>query len=69
MLKLFFESDKIVLSKYNIFVENKGYNSGLFLLNVSRLVNKISFSITYLIDSINLWHDRLVNVDFFYIKN
>ncbi|GMQ08605.1 hypothetical protein CsSME_00052258 [Camellia sinensis var. sinensis] len=54
--KLVFESDKFVLSKGGIFV-GKGYMyQGMFKLNV---INNASIS-AYIVNSLSLWHARLV---------
>ena len=51
-IKVSFESDKIVMTKNNIFV-GKGYcNQGLFVLIVSETTNASSSA--YLLDSVNL---------------
>lgn len=68
-VKIVIEYDKIILTENGVFV-GKGYcNQGLFLLNVSVVVNgNTSTSFAYLVDSIDLWHDRLGHVNFNYIK-
>lgn len=68
-VKIVFESDQIVLTKNGLFV-GKGYcNQGLFLLNVSEVINgNASTSSAYLVDSVDLWHGRLGHVNFTYIK-
>ena len=64
-----FDSDKIVLTKNDVFI-GKGYcNQGLLMLNVSEIVNnKTSSSPTYIVDSCDIWHSRLGHVNFSYIK-
>ncbi|KAK0602226.1 hypothetical protein LWI29_031517 [Acer saccharum] len=60
--KLVFESDNFVLTKGGVFV-GKGYlYEGMFKLNV---INKISSSSAYVIDSctLSLWHNRLGHVN------
>ena len=50
-VKISFESDKTVMTKNNIFV-GKGYcDQGLFVLNVSEVINENASSSVYLIDS------------------
>lgn len=68
-VKIVIEYDKIVLTENGVFV-GKGYcNQGLFLLNVSIVVNgNTSTSSAYLVDFTDLWHDRFGYVDFNYIK-
>ena len=68
-VKIMFDSDKIVLTKNNAFV-GKGYcNQGLFMLNVSQIMNnKASFSFVYIVDSCDVWHGILRHVNFPYIK-
>ena len=67
-VKVSFESDKIVMTKNNIFL-GKGYcNQGLFVLNVSDVINENASSSAYLIDSIDLWHARLGHVSVSYIN-
>jgi hypothetical protein len=49
-----FESDKIILTKKNIFV-GKGYcDQGLFILNISEIINYKASSFAYLIDSYDI---------------
>ena len=53
-IKISFESDKIVMTKNNIFL-GKGYcDQGLFILNVSEVINKNVSSSAYLIDSYDI---------------
>ena len=54
-VKISFESDKIIMTKNNVFV-GKGYcDQGLFVLNVSEVINENASSSTYLIDSYDIW--------------
>ena len=61
-----FESDRVVLSKNRMYVGNGYVNDGLFKLNVMTLKPKINneanFS-AYLLESSNLWHDRLGHIN------
>ena len=67
--RLVFESDKVILSKYGMFV-GKGYVvNGMFKLNVmtvkpKNINNKASTSFVYLLESSILWHGRLGHVNF-----
>ncbi|KAK7287237.1 hypothetical protein RIF29_00393 [Crotalaria pallida] len=66
-VKVTFESDKIVMTKNNVFV-GKGYcDQGLFVLNIDNM-NEIVSSSVYLIDSYDMWHARLGHVSLNYIK-
>ena len=58
-----------MLTKNDAFVR-KGYcNQGLFMLNVSEIMNnKASSSSIYIVDSYDVWHARLGHVNFSYIK-
>lgn len=65
--RLVSESDKFILNKSGMYL-GKGYVSeGLFKMNVMPIVtsknNKNSSSV-YLLESSNLWHDRLGHVNF-----
>ena len=64
-----FDFAKIVLTKNDAFV-GKGYsNQGLFMLNVSKIMNnKTSSSSAYIVDSCDVWHGKLGHVNFSYIK-
>ena len=64
-----FESDKIMLTKNDAFF-GKGYcNQGLFMLNVSQILNnKASSSSAYIVVSCDVWHGRLGHENFSYIK-
>ncbi|XP_071900903.1 uncharacterized protein [Coffea arabica] len=67
-VKVSFESGKIIMTKNNIFV-GKGYcNQGLFVLNISNVINENASSSAYIVDSISLWHARLGHVNIGYIK-
>src|ERR1044072_4190668 len=66
-VKVSFESDKIVMTKDNVFV-GKGYcDQGLFVLNVTEII-KGNTSSAYLTDSFDMWHARLGHVNFGYIQ-
>ena len=67
---IMFDSNKIVLTKNAAFVR-KGYcNQGLFMLNVSEILNNKapSSSSAYIVDSCDVWKGRLGHVNFSYIK-
>ena len=68
-VKIMYESDKIMLTKNDALV-GKGYcNQGLFMLNVSKILNnKASSTFSYIVVSFNVWHGRLGHVNFSYIK-
>ena len=64
-VKVSFESDKIVMTKDNIFV-GKGYcDHGLFVLNMTEII-KGNTSSAYLTDSSDMWYARLGHVNFGY---
>lgn len=63
-----FEYDKIVMTKNNVFVGNGYCNQGLFVLNVSNIINENATCSAYLVDTINLWHGRLGHVSISFIK-
>ena len=67
-VKVSFESDKIVMTKNNVFVGKGFYNQGLFVLSISKVMNGNSSSSAYLIDSYNVCHARLGHVSSGYIK-
>ena len=68
-VKIMFELEKIMLTKNDAFVGKDYYNQGLFMLNVSEILNnKASSSSTYIVVSCNIWHGRLGHVNFSYIK-
>ena len=54
-----FESDKIIMTKKNIFVKKGYFDQGLFILNISKITNYKTSSFVYLIDSYDIWHARL----------
>ena len=66
--KVVFVSDKVVISKNDMYV-GKGYlQDGLFKLNVMSLIdNKINSSV-YLLELNNLWHARLGHVNYKSLK-
>ena len=63
-----FESDKIIMTKDNIFVGKRFCNQGLFVLSISEVMNENASSSAYLIDSYDIWHARLGHVSSGYIK-
>ena len=64
-VKAILESDKLILSKNEIFV-GKGYvTDGMYKLSI---INKKVFSCTYIIDFSYLWHARLGNLNFKYLN-
>ena len=67
-VKVSFESDKIIMTKDNIFVGKGFCNQGLFVLSISEVMNENAFSSAYLVDSFDIWHARLGHVSSGYIK-
>ena len=67
-VKVSFESDKIVMTKNNIFLEKGFCNQGLFILSISKVINGNASSSAYLVDSYDIWHARLGHVSSGYIK-
>ena len=69
-MRILFEFDKIVLTKNDAFVRNDYCNRGLFMLNVSNIINNngYSSSFAYIVDSCDIWHGRLRHVNFSYMK-
>jgi hypothetical protein len=57
-IKMSFESNKIVMTKNNIFVGKWYCNHRLFILNIANEMNANASSSAYLLDSIDLWHAR-----------
>ena len=58
-----FESDRIVMKNYNVFVGKRFCNKGFFVLSISKVMNEnSSSSSTYLVDSYDVWHARLGHV-------
>lgn len=68
-LKLSFEAGKVVITKSDVYV-GKGYLSeGLFVLNVTDIMNeKASSTSIYMIVSYDIWHGRLGHCNAAYIK-
>ena len=65
-VKVSFESDKIVITKNNVFV-GKGYcDQDLFALNIYEIMNE-SKSSAYIVDSYDIWHTRLGHVNSSYV--
>ena len=62
-VKISFESDKIVITKNNVFMGKVYCDQGLFVLYVSEVINEKTSSSTYLIDSYYIWHARLGHVN------
>ncbi|KAK4407731.1 hypothetical protein Sango_0354100 [Sesamum angolense] len=68
-LKIVLKADKVIITRNGNFVE-KGYMlDGLFVLNtIPTVSSKIASSSIYLIESINIWHDRLGHANYAPIK-
>ena len=65
-VKVSFESDKIVMTKNNVFV-GKGYcDQGFFVLNISEIINESSFAYI-IVDLYDMWHARLEHVNSSYV--
>ncbi|CAN1221651.1 Retrovirus-related Pol polyprotein from transposon TNT 1-94 [Linum grandiflorum] len=57
-LKIVLEADKLVITKNGIFV-GKGYLSGgLFVVDSTAMIND-NAGLSYLVESLNIWHGRL----------
>ena len=54
--------------KNNVFVGKGFCNQGLFVLNISEVMNENSSSFAYLVDSYDIWPARLGHVSSGYIK-
>ena len=68
-VRILFDSDIIVLTKNDAFVGNGYCNQGLFMLNVSDIINNnTSSSFAYIVDYCDIWHGRLGHVNFSYMK-
>ena len=59
-----FELDKVILSKFGMYVGNGYVSDEFFKLNVMTIINKNNQSSVYLLESSNLWHDRLEHVNY-----
>ena len=53
-VKVSFESDKIVLTKNNVFVGKDYCNQGFFVLNVFYVINEKESTSAYMVESFNL---------------
>ena len=67
-VKVSFESDKIVMTKNNIFMGKGFCNQRLFILSISKVINGNASSSAYLVDSYDIRHARLGHVSSGYIK-
>lgn len=61
-----FESDKFVLIKNKMFIRKGFANSRMFKLNV---INEMSSTSAYLMESCDLWHSRLGHVHYNKVKH
>ena len=61
--KSVFEGDKFILSKGGMFVGKGYFSDNMFKLNVANINNNINNS-AYIVDSSDLWHNRLGHVNF-----
>lgn len=62
--KCVFVSNKIVISKNDMYIGKRYLTEGLFKLNVITIVMIESFASSYLLESNNLWHARLGHVNY-----
>jgi len=54
-VKVSFESNKIMITKNNVFMEKRFCDQGLFVLNISEIINKSEFmSCAYIVDSYDI---------------
>jgi hypothetical protein len=68
-LKLVFESNKVVMSKFGTFVGKSYESGGLFHLSVLNNHSSYHVNVVYINDSINdIWHSHLCHVNFEAIK-
>ena len=67
-VKVSFESNKIIMTKDNIFVGKGFCNQGLFVLSIYEVMNENASSSAYLVDLYDIWHARLGHVSSGYIK-
>ena len=62
--KLVFESNKLVVTKYGLFV-GKGYEcGGLFRLSLADFCNKVVNNIHSSVNETEVWHSRLCHIGF-----
>ena len=67
-VKVSFESNKIMITKNNVFMEKRFCDQGLFVLNISEIINKSEFmSCAYIVDSYDIWHAKLGHVNSSYV--
>ena len=66
--KMVFKSNKFVLTKNEVYVDKKYLANGLFKMNVMTILrdfnNNKASSFAYLLESFNLWRDKLGHMDF-----
>ena len=54
-MRIMFESNKIILTKNDVFVGKGYYNHDIFMLNIYEIIiNDNAFSFAYLIDSFDI---------------
>lgn len=58
-----FDLHQIVVTKNDAFFGN---NQGLLMLNVSKIMNNKASPLAYIVDSCDVWHNRLAQVNFLY---
>ena len=61
-----FESDKVLLSKCGGLIGKGFYSNGLFVLDISTIINK-NISSACLVDSYDIWHARLGRISSSYV--
>ena len=67
-VKVSFESDRILMTKNNVFMGKRFCNQELFILSITTIMNGNASSSTYLVVSYDVWHARLGHVSNGYTK-
>lgn len=69
-MKLFFEANRLVLTRNGEFAGKGFCNNGLFILDVvcEKMNASAGTSSTYIVESLDLWHERLGHVNIASIK-
>ena len=65
-VKVVLESDKLILSKNDVFVSKSYSCNGMYKLNI--IINKNDVGCAYIVNSSLMWHARLEHLNFKYMK-
>lgn len=68
-VKVSFKGYKVVITMGGTSIENEYSSNELFKINVLDISMNKNVSSAYIVESFNLWHDRLGHLNYLYLRN